>query len=403
MNSFASGKLGTPMVFLISVGAAFLLGAKWGGISKLPPEMETAVPISSESPPEDFRSEPTSGIKSPEIDQIWSSLESFEDLGLAAELLKNMGFPHQARHGILYQLAVDKRAEERLAIEHPDGLNWWETPPSQTQEGKGRIMGIMMGADLEARDALGPNFEPTEFERRQMFRHYGITSPEKAAELELIEQEMAAARMIYSESSDPSAMTVWDETMQELTDSLEQLLTPRELQEYRIRRSASTQDTIRHLAGVEVSAEKFTQIAIAQTEAHEAFRDLDPAVRADFLHKRIAYAEADFETLNVLGPERFVQHQTNKDPQFSYAVALVEAQGLPAASAVGLWEIQARTLQAMSDSEQPLNQQQLNVLVEEANQSIRTKFGVDIYRAYRASGASLWLGKLERLTIDDGG
>lgn len=403
MSSFAFGKLGTPVVFLLSVGVAFLLGANRGRNSNPTPEIATEIAVSSVFPPEDHRSEPVAGVEFPGTDQLWSSLENFEDLGQTAELLKNMGFPHQARHGILYQLAVQKRAEERLAIEHPDGLNWWETPPSQTPEGKGRIMGIMMGADLEARDALGPNFEPTEIERRQMFRHYGIRSPQKIAELELIEQEMAAARMIYSESSDPSAMTVWDETMQELTDSLEQLLTPRELQEYRIRRSASTQDTIRYLSGVEVSAEEFTQIAIAQTEAHEAFRDLDAASRSDFLLMRIAYAEADLETLNVLGPERFVQHQTNKDPQFSYAVALVEAQGLPAASAVGLWEIQARTLQAMSDSEQPLNQQQLNVLIEEANQSIRAKFGSEIYYTYRASGASLWLGKLERLTVDDGG
>ncbi|GAB5562182.1 MAG: hypothetical protein SynsKO_38290 [Synoicihabitans sp.] len=314
-----------------------------------------------------------------------------------------MGFPHNTRGAILYQLAVQKREQERLEIEFPEGMNWWETPPVATPEGKNLLHNIMLSADFEAREAVGPNLEPTERERRRLLREYGNLSPEKISKLKVLEKKLLGAQLTLSNSTGDEAKASYASAVEEINRSITAILSSDELQDYQLRRSKTTQQTVQYLAGVSLSEQEFTQIAELQAEAYVAISDMNSADRSNYLYRGIAFAEADLESLKLMGPNRFLTYQTNKSPLFSSLVEVVQSAGFEASKAVDIWTIEARTLRTLSEPNKSLNQQELNTALERARLDLQAELGTEAYQMFYNSGASLWLKKLERTEIEEGG
>jgi hypothetical protein len=326
----------------------------------------------------------------------WASLAS-PDLRRYAHNLRQVGCPEETIHEImLAEVNRLYRAQEQALKVRSDDVAPWETaarPDRRSGESRLRqlleekrallkeLTGVDVGIDMPSRLA-GRNVAD--------FENAFAAVPEfKRDQVRAIQEQYWAQSDEIKQRTlgylEPEDREEFLRIKAERRAALAEILTPRELQDYEIKSSATAASLKNRFEGFEPSDEEFRKIFDFMQPLDEQYslsrRNPDPLDR-EFTASR-AQAEQDLQAhfRSVLGEDRYAEYQRSRDPAYRKISQLGAEAGLPHDSVLQAYQAQQQMreqwgrIQQSPDLTQEQRAQQLLDLLAHGQQTMQQLFG----------------------------
>lgn len=282
------------------------------------------------------------------------------DLPGFVEALKQAGASEMVVRALVAAVIHDKMAARRAAVLYPPGVPAWRFPDRRDAHIREQLEAIQAEGEAELQRLLGR--APLSEEARALKdwtaqRKYGELAMEKIAALE-------------AGKTPP-----------------EQILTPQELAEYKIRNSPLAKRVSRALEGIQVTEAEYRQLYATLREGDARG---DEAVRL----------RAGEQVLGLLGADRYEHYLRAVDPAFSATLALTVEHGLPRRAAYDVSAVRAeaessiaavRSSQLSADAKKS----EIDRIRSKAQTSLRNTLGPVAAASYEKQ-AGAWLKHLTK-------
>ncbi len=311
---------------------------------------------------------------------LWSAIESADYRQYIANL-RAVGCPEQTIRDIVATELCALYRQRAGAIWQPRKREYWQKPsssdrpnPDQTKQ----LQALEKERDAVLHDLLGGHYREQELanalflqlgssERQLLF----LPEDKRAAALEVLGDADVDTRVMelfnQGQYSREKEARLFDEKLKLLA----KVLSPAELEEFRLRNSTDAQMLRAELRYFDCTPEEFKQIF----DAHEASQG---KVRTNDLLNR---GPATEQIRELFGEERAKEYERVTDMEYQQARQSVDAYGLPVELADQAWQIsheaRAAADQIAKDTTRPAaaRQQQVQALQEQADRRLREVLG----------------------------
>jgi LysM domain len=266
----------------------------------------------------------------------WSEVES-PDYPVYIARLRDIGCPEETIRDIVIadvnKLYANKRLEEVPTLEQ----EWWRSTPDTNlvQAAAAKTQELEQERRTLLNTLLGPNWQVEDAERQVLALNgpvLGDLSPDaKQAVRDAVARSQKRAHDYINDqrsqgkSPDPAALARIE---QDLRADLAKILTPAQLEEFRLRYSSTAQDLRNQMRGFDITPEEFRGIfllrdPIAQQIALASGPNTSP--------EELAAEQKEMQDAikNVLGPDRFQAYQLSQDPAYRDAVDVASQYDAP--------------------------------------------------------------------------
>jgi|GEM_PF-543301 len=366
----------------------------------------------------------------------WAQLVS-PDFKIYRDRLRAIGCPEATIRDILLAEINEKFRQARAKIlagvqqrywevtaKGNDALKAWETPLEKLSEERQALMKEVLGEDSED--------QPSDLERqtRSWEKSYAWLPAEKQARLvELELQFQERNRAIWEEIRQRPNNEATAEDRQKLkalqaqqTASREQLLTPEELLEYRLRNTGAG-GWARNLSGFEATETEWRAVARLKLEYQEALQHAFPetpgmdeafarryglpaspdsaAAAAQAELRRQMQAELEAATKAALGPARSAEYELAQSSDYQQARRIIERYQLPETLAQQAYELQrtAVTLAQATRNDANLSAEArasaLAAIRQETERTLAATLGSKVFNTYQEYHGN-WLKQLNQ-------
>jgi hypothetical protein len=228
--------------------------------------------------------------------------------------------------------------------------------------------------------------ESANLESRELSRQFvDFLVPEKADEYLKLEQRFAVARDAFHSRQPPISQNELQTQLKQLQEQqdheLAELLSPDELEEYRLRKSGFAD--LRHkLSGFQATGEELRELARIENDMDGT----QPAERRERMKE-------------FLGADRFAQFERAQSPQYQEIYQVGDRFGLSNAEIADAYEMrkvaEGSARQLRSDQHVSLQNRMaaLKVIQEETTRALTDVLGPEAYNTYR-SRSGQWLDEL---------
>lgn len=279
----------------------------------------------------------------------WSSVESPSYLEYIANLRK-VGCPEETIRDIVItdvcKLYAQRRAEASAQIP------FWMTDSSpEILQAKSRLTQLDQEEAAVIQKLLGLPWNGIE-------DYLGRNSPgylslQKSARLDRLKTDLQAQIKAIETAAQNRELTIHALEKQFERD-LGQLLTPAELEEYKLRNSFDSTVLRRNLLGLSVSEEEFRQMFRARQQLNDLIAaESERYASDDFARQRVATGIRNFEGQleKLLGPERYADYQRAEDNAYQRLRQFAASAGVPETEANQLYEFKRQLERVARDRE----------------------------------------------------
>jgi len=350
--------------------------------------------------PNSVESRPTNSIEIIEPFH-WSQLES-EDYRVYAANLRALGCPEATVRDIIIadvNELFSRRVEELVA---PVKGHFWDLMADHEQfrkivdEKESELNELTIQRKTLLDELLGKtarrglNEELADLEAREASKELlDFLAPGTMSQCLELDQEFASAQQELANSQPPLAQSELQAKLKQLREKhereLEQLLSPEELAEYRLRKSGFA-DVRFKLAGFQATEDELKQLV----RIHQDVPGVPPSGQ-----------QQQREQMNeLLGLERFAQFERAQDPKYQefYQIAgRFEVANEAVANAFDMRKLAEEKAGAIRGDKNISREDRIAALKAiqlEANQSLQKALGAQAFAAYRARSGQ-WLDQLE--------
>lgn len=353
----------------------------------------------------------TGELEGPRTGVVWrgpsagDSLTASDLKGLVRRL-QDAGFPRHVIRAVVYAEVNERFAARQAALRQRGNEDaYWSNPRRMrmdtSQVAANRALNLERSQLVkEVLGDLGPDDNPLaeSFRRRQ----YGDLPGEKVQQLEQVLNDYNELRSEIYASAQGMLLPEDQEKLayieREQRADIEQLLTPKEREEYALRSSALANQIRSRFQGFEASEDEYRAIYAAVRAAGLGESMTAGPSSPEAARMQEAQVAAAIEA--NLSPERFAEYQRGSDPRYAAALRLTSRLNLPATAASELVGIQSQALeratQVQADPQLTPEQKaaQLKLVTSQAEQRISQTLGGNRgLEAYRLYGGQ-WLNSL---------
>ena len=418
-------------VIIVSLGLNAILVAgvvhKRSASNVLEPEVSASVPVAENKKVKG--QQPEAGLAAPVIVDIpgdpfsWRRVEA-ADYHKYVKNLRSIGCPEETVQDIIYSDVSKLYAEKMRALNRQfkygasSDQGYWEVNETYTynsernrkyrelSEEKKALLIDLLGVDLEKlrRERMGyPDYEAL---------RTGYLPEEKRKQVEDIQQRFQdmeqAMYQKYKEYYGEERMAEMEAINKQREAELAKLLTPQEMEEYKLRNSQVAQQMKWSLQAFEPSEQEFRTLFKVEDQFADAigrYRYGGPDPDDPVEQKRWADANKlkDEEYKKLLGEDRYKEYTRAKDYQYQELYRLAQRSGLPKETAGKVYDmkeaIEKQATQVRNDqnltSEQ--RQQALTEMRTLAEKTLQETLGEKGFKSYQSRGG-YWMRNLAPTT-----
>ncbi len=343
------------------------------------------------------------------LDKIWSALASEADDTHFVARLRAEGFPERVVRGLLDYRLNEKFIDEIRELSSRHQAPYWRNTAfvrsDLNPEAHNRLREIEQFVAEQKRLLLGPSadaFQPGDYGEHDR-RRYGDLAPEKVAALKAIEKDYRELTDRINEDNQGITLAEDREKLafleKQKQDDIARLLTPDELEQYKLRSSASAHFARNKLQFLDPTEDEFLAI-------YRLHQDFDKTYGVSHLSReqseRRRSAEPEFESqiAALLGPQRYAEYQITNDHNFQETRSFITEAGLPPATARQLVALQRESIQQAAsikaDTSLPakIRDQKLAALRQAAFDKASGLLGQERAASFENYTAGRWLAQL---------
>ncbi|HRE83687.1 MAG TPA: hypothetical protein PLN52_21765 [Opitutaceae bacterium] len=329
------------------------------------------------------------------------------DLKSLVRRLQEAGFPRHVIRAVVYAEVNERFAARQAALRQQGNQDvYWSNPRRMlmdtSQVAANRALNLERSQLVkEVLGDLGPDDNPLaeSFRRRQ----YGDLDGDKVQQLEQVLNDYNELRSEIYASAQGMLLPEDQEKLayleREQRADIEQLLTPKEREEYALRSSALANQIRSRFQGFEATEDEYRAIYAAVRAAGLGESMTGGPTSPEAARAQEAQVAAAIQA--TLSPERLAEFQRGSDPRYAAALRLTSRLNLPATAASELLGIQSQALeratQLQADPQLTPEQKaaQLQLITSQTEQQISQALGGNRgLEAYRLYGGQ-WLNSLK--------
>lgn len=330
--------------------------------------------------------------------ETWTGLATSNLADFVAHL-RQEGFPPDVVRAILTAQINGKFAARRQALDPAsDSRPYWkdhgqdltyQAALRQLYREQRAALRELLGSEAESNDPLRDLYQN---------RSFTFLSPEKAVDLRQLLQDFDERRVdAYTASADRTKIAAVDK---EQAEAIAALLSPQELQEYKLRASNTANSLRDMLSAFEPTEEEFRALFKLREPIEEKYGSNTGMLPSDqsMRDRSAAEREANTQFKATLSPERAEAFERTTDFNYRRTSQFIARLDLPAGTADRVWQTQKQFEQRRNDifkSATPEQRTQLlTALQQEAVATIAPMIGgernIDVYKQYGGT----WLQSL---------
>ncbi len=251
--------------------------------------------------------------------------------------LKALGLPPQVVRATL-QAILYHRFEAAIADQKiPKDLPYWRPLP-ESKEGGLYLAQLANEIEQTVAAAMGDEAKAlTELQQRELTRAYGNMAPETISETKRINAEYDEMLMKLRKDWPNGRLDALRLLESERDRDLRAAMTESEWIDYQARKGSSSGRLRNALDGIEIAETEYLAVVRAQQSAEDRTRFRNPTAE-NMLDARLAFHEADEQTLQTLGEDRFMRYKIASDNDFRRLSDFVQSRELPKDSLLKTWQ-----------------------------------------------------------------
>jgi hypothetical protein len=359
----------------------------------------------------------------PDVPWQWSQVAS-DDFGVYRDHLRALGCPELTVQEIIRAAINEHFAADRRRILAAYQEHYWEmvlnAPPVRRQELSQTEWGRALTSLADERqqlmaEVLGPEALATTAQRQaaraEWERKYAWLGPEKCARLVELEEKYqqqvtawaASLRERANGATTPEDEEKRQQLQQEFDESEQQVLTPEELAELKLRES-DVADWAASLPGFKPTEDEWKSLTDLRSQLEEFQQAPENPGLTD--EQRLAQQnqwQSNFvnTVAETLGPDRFAQYQLANNDQYQALRSVTQRYGLPDAVAAQSLDIQQSAQAAVQQVQATPNlspedqQAELNSIQQETEQTLGQILGANVLATYKEYGGD-WIQELNQ-------
>jgi hypothetical protein len=338
------------------------------------------------------------------IGPVWDSLRG-EEVGATVQKLRENGFPPHIVRAITYA-RVQELFAPRLKALRPDAasLPYWKNATvdprirvaeQQLYREQQKMLRDLLGADAEQPERS--LFDRTRLDHLPPEKHQAVRDAVRMMEdkrQDLFTTISAAGGVITISDDVRQKMKTIEE---DLYANLGTILTPAEVEEYKIRNSEVSNNLRFELSAFNPSEDEFRSIYKIWSQLEQPTSGMSQEeMQRRFNAQRLARDQIKAQ----LGPERGAEYERAVDHSYRQTSQLVSRLELPPETTTKVWDvktdIEKRANEIRRDTALPSAERtkQLAALAEEGTTRVASLVGPRGIEAYKTQGGGFWLQNL---------
>lgn len=350
--------------------------------------------------------------------KLWSKL-SAGDYAATAARLRAEGFPPNLVRAIVRSQIAESFSERRKALNpQKTDLPFWQPEPPMDPKVQKELRELGREERELVKQVLG-NDRPDESDpmyAAYLRRQYGDLPREKIDQLTKVQQDYNELRneIFTALSAGGGPVSIAGDTRDKLAllekeqrKDIQQLLSPKEFEEYELRTSSTANNMRYQLSPFNPSEQEFRTIFALQKAFDDQYRGSQygpgEQTREQMQQRSEAQKQLTQDIKAALGPERGADYERSIDGNFQQISRITQRLNLPQDAAVSVWNLQKETEQRVAALRQDrslppdVRNQQLSTLNAEVTAKVTAALGQSGYDAYKQYGG-YWLQNIQPRT-----